>query len=96
MHNALLLKGTLLHKSHPKGGGGRQFPKSPFPLSVEKLVSIKKDLESVYKFWENNSILGEKKIVTVYYDRIIAKSNRICGIFKIKNEFITFKRKEIK
>lgn len=88
MHNALLLKGTLLHKSHPKGGGGRQFPKSPFPLSVEKLVSIKKDLESVYKFWENNSILGEKKIVTVYYDRIIAKSNRICGIFKIKNETV--------
>lgn len=84
MHNTLLLKGTMSHKSHPKGGGDRHFPKSPFPLSVDKLISLKNDLEAVYQFWDNNSILGDKKIVTVYYDRIIAKSNRVCGIFRIK------------
>lgn len=88
MNKSLLLKGSLSPKSHPGGGGGRQFPKDAFPLSTEKIKKLKDELESIYSFWENDTLLGTKKIVTVYYDRIVAKSNRIHGIFNIKNDTV--------
>lgn len=88
MNNTLLLKGTLSHKKYSGRGGRRHFPKTTFPLSIDKLISLKKELEDVLVFWSNNTVLGERKIVTVYYDRIIAKSNRICGIFRVKNDTV--------
>lgn len=88
MNKALLLKGSLLSKKHSSGGGGRHFPQNSIPLSVKKLEKIKIELEAVLKFWQEEKIIGDKKIVTVYYDRLEAKSNRIHGIFSVKNDTV--------
>lgn len=88
MNKALLLKGSLSHKPHPKGGGNRHFPKDAFPLSTVKIEKIRDELESVYSFWEKDTLLGERKIVTVHYDRIVAKSNRIRGIINVKDDTV--------
>lgn len=78
MNNILTLRGNKFTQESSK--------KTPGPITILKtsivklstLKSIHASLIEVNDFWENNSII-DGVLVSVYYDRIVAKSNRIKG-----------------
>lgn len=83
MNDILLLKGQFEQKAHPQSGGGRNIPKNEW-VTAKHMQRLQKDLQEVKKVWETDTLLNNK-LVTVYYNRIIAKSNRIQELFTSKS-----------
>lgn len=77
MNEILQLKGRFEQKENKSRGGGAKFPKGKH-ISVGKLESLISDLIKVREFWENENLLSGA-LVSVLYNKIIAKSNRING-----------------
>ncbi|ENY53707.1 Hypothetical protein, putative peptidase S8/S53 [Metamycoplasma alkalescens 14918] len=53
-------------------------------VKLDNIIKIKEDLEKVIEFWKNfwkNQKLEIKPLVSCYYNDVIAKSNRVKGIF---------------
>lgn len=79
MNEILQLKGTFEHgKNGPMGP--TNLPKNKF-VTVEHLMNLKNDLINVQKFWKNEK-LQINPLVSVYYNTVVAKSNRIKGILE--------------
>lgn len=78
MNHLLQLKGQFQHRSR-KPGGGRSLPKD-MTISIQHLRELYFSLQSTLEIWQKYNIPGHP-LISVYYDRIIAKSNRIQGIF---------------
>lgn len=79
MNEILQLKGSFDHeKNSPMGP--INLPKNKF-VTVEHLMNLKNDLMSVQKFWQNEK-LQINPLVSVYYNTVVAKSNRIKGILE--------------
>lgn len=76
MNNVLELKGLFEQKKNVVPGPP-SLPKQT-KVTVEKLKSLKNDLERLNKFWEKNNILPGA-LVSIYYKDVIAKSRRISG-----------------
>ena len=72
MNDILMLKGHFEQKGG-KSPGFKNIPKGK-TVYLEHLKLLKRELEYVYDYWKNDKIL-DKKILTVYHDRILAKSN---------------------
>ncbi|UUD36404.1 S8 family peptidase [Mycoplasmopsis citelli] len=79
MNPILQLKGDLKQRKSNNGGGASNIPKESF-VKIEKLEKLRSDLEEVKKFWLNEKLLN-KVLVRAHYKEIVAKSNRIKGIF---------------
>lgn len=77
MNEILQLKGRFDQSESKSIGGGSRFPKGKY-VTVSKLDSLISDLIKVRKFWEKESLLPGA-LVSVLYDKVIAKSNRING-----------------
>lgn len=79
MNEILQLKGTF---EPGKNGpiGPTNLPKNKF-VTVEHLMNLKNDLMNVQKFWQNEK-LQINPLVSVYYNTVVAKSNRIKGILE--------------
>lgn len=75
MNQTLQLKGKFEQRSNNFGGGPRNIPMGN-TVNVDHLLKLKNDLGQMYSFWRNNKIL-DHPLVSIYYNRIIAKSNRI-------------------
>lgn len=75
MNNLIRLKGPLNEKKNLSTPGQATFSANR-GTSVEKLISLKEDLQKLYSIWSNDQIL-EGALVSVYYDRIVPKSKRI-------------------
>jgi serine protease AprX len=79
MNEILQLKGTFEPgKNSPMGPTNLPKNKS---VTVEHLMDLKNDLMNVQKFWQNEK-LQINPLVSVYYNTVVAKSNRIKGILE--------------
>ncbi|QVJ95990.1 S8 family peptidase [Mycoplasma mycoides] len=81
MNEILEIKPKFFYEEFSALGGSIKLPKNSKPVSLDHLLKLKKDLENVYLFWIKKQV-SFNPIVSVYYKRIIAKSNRIKGLFK--------------
>ncbi|WP_277294680.1 S8 family peptidase [Streptococcus hyointestinalis] len=51
-------------------------------ITLDSLKSLYSSLVEVKKYWENNNII-DGNLISVYYNRVVAKSNRINGYFNV-------------
>lgn len=85
MNNVLELKGKRFiqaSKNTSRSGGAAMNSKKT--VSSDHLNRLKFQIEQVKNFWENEQKHFEGIIISVYYNKIVAKSNRIAGLFKGK------------
>lgn len=82
MNNVLELKGKRFGQSKKKGGGGGVTMNSRKVVTTEHLFRLKSQLIQIKEFWDKESKPFEGILVSVYYNKIVAKSNRIGGLFK--------------
>lgn len=75
MNNLIRLKGPLNEKKNLSTPGQAKFSANS-GTNVQKLISLKQDLQKLYAIWNKDQIL-EGALVSVYYDRIVPKSKRI-------------------
>lgn len=77
MNDILNLKGTFEQKSSDRRPGAPTLPKNT-TISISDINRLIHSLEDMEQFWQAQTILSGG-LVSVYYGRIIAKSNRIKG-----------------
>lgn len=83
MNNVLELKGKkFIHES--RGGGGGTSMNGNEVVRSSKLNKLEKKLKKIKEFWEKEDKPFKGVLVSVYYNKIAAKSNRINTIFKGK------------
>lgn len=82
MNNVLELKGKrFIQASKTGGGGGGIAMNSKKIVSIEHLNRLKFQIEQIKDFWEKEQTPFEGIIISVHYNKIVAKSNRIAGLF---------------
>ena len=76
MNDVLYLKGTFSQASRTNGGGAANIPANASVDSnrIQKLLS---DLERLYSYWQQNQQIIRGALISVYYIKLAAKSNRI-------------------
>lgn len=80
MNSTLSLKGNFSHAPNPsKGGGKYKFPRNN-TNNIASLISLRDDLSSLRVFWNKEQYLNDI-LVSVHYNNVIAKSNRIQSFF---------------
>lgn len=80
MNPILSVNGNFQSSKNSTGGGGGQIPSKEVVIS-NKLQNLARDLRHVLKEWGTNKPIP-KVLVTVYYNRTIAKSNRVSEMLK--------------
>lgn len=78
MNNILRLKGRFQSKNFDKNVGSRNISSNGV-VTVDNLNARVKELEELEKFWENQNYF-QGALISVHYNRMIAKTNRIAGI----------------
>lgn len=82
MNNLLQLKGTFEQKSLEGNIGSPKLPSNAI-VKTEHLKKLKDDLVKLASFWEKENFFSGA-LVSVYYNKIAAKSNRIRGLLSKK------------
>ena len=82
MNNILELKGKRFVQASKDGSGGGISMNSKMNVSSGHLLRLRSKLEQVKAFWEKESKPFDGILVSVHYNKIVAKSNRIGGLFK--------------
>lgn len=82
MNNVLELKGKRFVQASKGGGGGGAAMNSKKIVSSEELHRLQSQLRQIKDFWGKEKKLFEGILISVYYNKIAAKSNRISGLFK--------------
>jgi len=75
MNSLIRLKGPLNEKKNLSTPGQSTFSANK-STNVEKLLSLKRQLETLYDQWKDNQIF-DGALVSVVYDRVVPKSKRI-------------------
>lgn len=75
MNDLLRLKGSFESAPSSASGGRPSIPKGQV-VTLEHILSLVNDINSVIAFWDEVAI-DVRPLVCVYYDRVIAKSNRV-------------------
>ncbi len=78
MNNLLQLKGTFEQASSNTTPGAPNLPAGK-SVKVSQLEKLRKDLIELKRFWSKESIF-EGALISVYYNKVAAKSNRIQGL----------------
>lgn len=82
MNNILELKGNrFLQSKKPVFGGGISM-NSRVEINSKFLSKLKSNLIEIRKFWQEQPKIFDGILISVNYNKIVAKSNRISGIFK--------------
>lgn len=79
MNNLLELKGAFGQKKRTGGFGLKNLPKNSY-VSVEHLTNLLSQLLKIQEFWKDNKIINNC-LFSVFYNEIIAKSNRLQILF---------------
>lgn len=87
MNDLLQLKGHFESRKNSSQYGQRKLPGSNNKVTKEKIADLIKQINAVINFWKKDTLLN-KKLITVYYNRIVAKSNRIQELFSSKTDSI--------
>ncbi len=78
MNEILQLKGHFEQRKNDSRPKAANIPKNS-EVNIDHLINLKNNLKEINNFW-NNETLSIKPLVSVHYNDIIAKSNRIKGI----------------
>ncbi|MDJ0306911.1 S8 family peptidase [Dehalobacter sp.] len=85
MNNVLELKGKRFVQASKSGNGGGAALNSKKVVSSEQLLRLKSKLGQIKEFWELEKKPFQGILISVYYNKIVAKSNRISGLFRGKD-----------
>ena len=85
MNNMLELKGKRFVQASKKPGRNGASMNSKSIVTMEQLLRLAAKLQQIKKFWEEEQKPFQGVLISVYYNKIIAKSNRISGLFKGKD-----------
>lgn len=78
MNNLLQLKGTYEQNNRPPNFGSPLLASNK-KVTVEHLKKLRDDLADLNTFWKNETLFSGA-LVSAYYNKIAAKSNRICWL----------------
>lgn len=81
MNDLLQLKGHFESKKNTARGGGKKLP-SGSKVTVTKMEKLHEQLRKIRAYWAENTLI-EGALISVHYERIIAKSNRISAFFAV-------------
>lgn len=82
MNYVLELKGKRFIQADKKNAGGGITMNGKVDVTVTHLEALIKQLRSIQEFWKRENKLFTGLLVSVQYNKIAAKSNRISGLFK--------------
>lgn len=82
MNNVLELKGKRFVQASKSGNSGGAAMNSQKIVTSEELVRLQSKLGQIKEFWNLEKKSFEGILISVHYNKIVAKSNRISGLFK--------------
>lgn len=82
MNYVLELKNKRFIQADKKNIGGGITMNSKVDVTVTQIDTLIKQLSSIKEFWQREHKLFTGLLVSVHYNKIAAKSNRISGLFK--------------
>ena len=85
MNNVLELKGKRFVQAAKNVSGGGPSMNSKETVTSEKINQLMSKLCQIREFWLHEKRPFSGVIVSIYYNKIVAKSNRVAGIFKGKD-----------
>lgn len=78
MNNILQLKGQFQQQSGQSGYGPRSLPVGRF-VEARHIEELSEELQRILLYWKTHTLISGA-LVSVYYNTVIAKSNRIRGL----------------
>ncbi|MDO4452574.1 MAG: S8 family peptidase [Lachnospiraceae bacterium] len=85
MNNVLELKGKRFIQASKTGSGGGASMNSKKIVTREQLLRLIERISQIKEFWKQEKRPFEGVLISVHYNKIVAKSNRIAGLFKGKD-----------
>lgn len=85
MNSILELKGKRFVQASRKPGSGGVAMNSKSVVTSAQLLKLESKLQQIKKFWKQERKPFHGILVSVHYNKIVAKSNRIAGLFKGKD-----------
>lgn len=85
MNNVLELKGKRFVQASKAGSGGGPAMNSKVIVTSQQLLKLKNKILQIQKYWNSENKPFNGVLISVYYNKIVAKSNRISGLFKGEN-----------
>lgn len=85
MNNVLELKGKRFIQASKTGSGGGASMNSKKTVTREQLLRLIERISQIKEFWKQEKRPFEGILISVHYNKIVAKSNRIAGLFKGKD-----------
>ena len=85
MNNVLELKGKRFVQASKTSSGGGTSMNSKKIVTAEQLLRLIERISQIKEFWKQEKRPFEGILVSVHYNKIVAKSNRIAGLFKGKD-----------
>ena len=82
MNNMLELKGKRFVQASKNTGGGGASMNSKSTVTSEQLLRLATKLQRIKTFWEKEEKPFQGVLISVHYNKIVAKTNRITGLFK--------------
>jgi len=82
MNNVLELKGKRFVQASKDPGGFGITMNSQKTVDCEHVNSLIYKLREIKKFWSQEKAPFQGLLISVYYNKLVAKSNRISGLFK--------------
>ena len=85
MNNVLELKGKRFVQASKQGSRNGISMNSKKLVTIEQLIRLIDKLHQIKSFWEHEKKPFKGVLISVYYNKIVAKSNRIAGLLKGKD-----------
>lgn len=85
MNNVLELRGKRFIQASKTGSGGGASMNSKKIVTREQLLRLIERISQIKEFWKREKRPFEGILISVHYNKIVAKSNRIAGLFKGKD-----------
>lgn len=85
MNNVLELKGKRFEQANRDATGGGASMNSKVIVTTEKIFALSMKLAEIINFWHQETKPFNGVLISVFYNKIVAKSNRISGLFKGQN-----------
>lgn len=85
VNHVLELRGNRFVQASKINSGFGFNMNSKIVVNNEHIIKLKEQLEHIIKYWENKIVPFDGIFISVNYNKIVAKSNRISGLFKGKD-----------
>ncbi len=85
MNNVLELRGKRFVQASRTGSGGGASINSKELVTKERLLRLAEKIGQIKEFWKQERRPFDGILISVHYNKIVAKSNRIAGLFRGKD-----------